>query len=121
MALDRKTSVAVGLGAMGLVWGVYGQVCPKVADLRVGTPNDADATSAEKAARWTSGALVVGISLITRDATVFIMGGVAVVAFSWLHRHANAVNPTMGSAVTPSSRSVHAAPDGVTAGYSPAS
>jgi hypothetical protein len=119
MSLPRQQAVGVGLATMGLVWGVYGQIMPSVADLRTGPSGETNATSAEKAARWTSGILVVGIGAITRDATVFIMGGVAVIAFSWLHRHANMVNPSMGSAVLPSSRRVHESTDGVSAGYTP--
>lgn len=106
MALERKTSVAVGLATMGLVWGVYGQVLPRVADLRAGDAHNDQAASAEKAARWTSGGLVVGVSLITKDPTVFIMGAVAVIAFSWLHRHANAIDPQLGTTVIPSSRAM---------------
>lgn len=117
--LDSKTSVAVGLGAMALVWGIYGQVVPKVADLRVSSANDRDAAAAEKAARWASGGAVVALSLITRDPTVFILGGSAVVLFSWLHRHANAVDPMTKTPIIPSSRAVVHAADGLPAGYSP--
>jgi hypothetical protein len=117
--LDSKTSVAVGLGAMGLVWGIYGQVVPKVADLRVSGANDRDAAAAEKAARWASGGAVVALSLITRDATVFILGGSAVVLFSWLHRHANAVDPMTKTPIIPSSRMTVHAGDGLPVGYSP--
>lgn len=117
--LDSKTSVAIGLGTMGLVWGIYGQVVPKVADLRVHASNDRDAASAEKAARWTSGGAVVAIALITRDPTVFIMGGTAVIAFSWLHRHANAVDPMTKTPIIPSSRETMHAGDGTPGGYTP--
>lgn len=120
MSLPREQAVGVGLATMGLVWGVYGQIMPPVADLRVGPAGETNATAAEKAARWTSGIMVVGVSLVTRDATVFIMGGIAVIAFSWLHRHANMVNPTSGSAVMPSARMVHESTDGTSAGYTPA-
>lgn len=106
--LDRKTSVAIGLASVGVVWGVYQQVVPRVCDIRACTPGDTNLAAAEKAARWTSGAIVVGIALITRDATVFVMGGGAVVAFSWLHREANMVDP-MSATLTPASpaRSIH--------------
>ena len=102
--LDRKTSVGVGVATMGLVWGVYNQVCPKVADLRASRSGDAAAAASEKTARWTAGMLVVGVSLLTRDATVFILGGTAVVAFSWMHRHANMVNPNTGASTMPTAR-----------------
>ena len=119
MALDRKTSVGVGLATMALVWGTYSQVTPKVVDLRVGRAGDHDAAAAEKVARWTAGGLVVVISVLSKDATVFIMGGTAVIAFSWMHRHANLVNPETGMASVPSSRELMHAGVGDAAGYGP--
>ena len=114
--LDSKTSLAIGLGSMGLVWGIYGQVVPNVADLRVGAANDPDARSAEKAARWASAGSVIAISLIAKDATVFVMGGAMVIVMSWLHRHANAVDPNTKSPIVPSSQDlIHALDEG--AGY----
>jgi hypothetical protein len=94
---------------MGLVWGIYGQVVPSVADLRVSGANDPDAGSAEKAARWASALAVTAISLIAKDGTVFVMGGSMVIVMSWLHRHANAVDPQTKSPIMPSSQDmVHA-------------
>ena len=119
MSLDRKTSVGVGLATIGLVAVTYGQFCPNAADLRAGTPNDRMASGSEKAARWTAGALVTLVSLITKDPTVFVMGGSAVVAYSWQHRYANMVNPMTASALIPSSRQTVHAGDGLPAGYAP--
>jgi len=120
MALDRKTSVGVGLATMGLVAVTYTQVCPKVADLRVGRAQHPDAVASERAARWTSGGMVVGVALITRDPTVFIMGAVAVISYSWLHRFAAARDPITASTqfVTAPPVSQHAG-DGMASGYTP--
>jgi hypothetical protein len=115
MALKRETSVGVGLAVMGLSWAVYTQVTPRVADLRVSRPNEVNALAAEKTARWTAGAIVVGVSLVTRDATVFIMGGIMVVALSWMHRQANMVNPATAGAFAPIAPGIHIA-DGMPAG-----
>ena len=61
--------------------------------------------------------ILAAVSLIAKDATVFIMGASMVVAMSWMHRQANHVDGAKGSAVTPSSRkSIHDVPN---AGYSP--
>ncbi len=117
MALDRKTSVGVGLAAAGLVWAIYYQTVPRIADVRVAPAGDRDIHAAEKAARWTSAGLVVALALITMDATVAVIGGSAVVAESWLYRHANTVDPTMGKAYSPQSREmIHVADS---AGYTP--
>lgn len=120
MALERKTSVGVGLGAIAVVWGIYNQSLPTVADARVAQPANTDLAAAEKSARWTAGAVVTGLALITWDATVFIFGAGALIAFSWMHRHANQVNPAQGAAYLPSSRAQ--SPDGsavVDNGYLP--
>src|SRR6185369_8918711 len=78
----------------GLTYGIYNQALPPLVDQRSAPMNESDSTQAEKTARWTAGGMVVAVSLITMDATVFIIGGLSVVAFSWMYRHANmGVNP----------------------------
>lgn len=119
-ALNRPTSVGVGLATIALVGFTYGQFCPKVAELRSVAPANREAQGSEKAARWTAGALVVLVSVISRDVTVFVMGGGALIAFSWQHRYADAYNPEMGAASSgPSSRALVHAGDGLHAGYTP--
>lgn len=119
--LDRKTSVAVGLGAIATVYGVYDLIMPEVTNVRAEESGDMHITAAEKSARWTSGALVVGMTLITRDTTVFIMGASMVIALSWAYRHANQVDPTRGNAMIPSSASMVHRNDAVGSNaYSPA-
>lgn len=119
MGLDRKTGVGVGLGTMGIVWGVYGQALPPLADVRTGRPNDSHAAAAEKAARWVSAGLVTAVALITQDKTVFILGATAVIAFSVLYRHANMVEPESSRSMLPSSRTVVHSSGSDTAGTTP--
>jgi hypothetical protein len=119
--LDRKTSLAVGLGTAALVYGIYDLVMPEVTNIRAEEAGDAHVASAEKTARWTSGGAVVGITLITRDTTVFIISAGMVVLLSWAYRHANQVDPTRGNAMMPSSASmVHRNDDVRSQSYSPA-
>lgn len=119
MSLKRESSVGVGLATMGLVYATYSQVTPRIIDMRVSRPDEPNAAAAEKVARWTAGAMVVGISLITQDGTVFIMGGLAVVAFSWMTRHANHVQPSMTGKFMPTAPQASPMTDGVAAGFSP--
>lgn len=108
MALPRGQAVGVGLATMGLVWAVYQQATPNISDLRVSAPNSPDAAGAEKAARWASAAMVVGVAAITRDTTVFIMGGLAVITLSWMSRHANYSDPAVVGGYKPTApMSVH--------------
>lgn len=113
--LPRNQSVGVGLATMALAWAVYTQTCPRIADLRVSKSSDMQANSAEKTARWTAGAIVVGVAAITRDATVFIMGGTMVIALSWMHRQANHVDPMSAHGYAPTAPSIHSG-DGMPSG-----
>lgn len=119
MALKREFSLGVGLATAALVWGIYSTALPSIADVRVSQPNDRDAAAAERAASWTAAAAVAGISLIAKDPTVFVLGGSMVVVMSWWHRHSNQYNPSLGSAVMPSTRAVMSNAMNSGAGYTP--
>src|SRR4029453_2490924 len=99
MALRPEASVMVGLATATLVYGVYSAALPPVADVRVADPNNPDIESAERLAAWTSAAAVAGISLITKDSTVFVIGGTMAIVLSWWHRHADQVSPLTHKAV----------------------
>lgn len=120
MALPRTVSLGTGLAVVGLVWGIYNAATPTIADIRVADPEDRDIASAERTATWISAAVVSGVSLIAKDPTVFVLGGSMVVALAWWHRHSNHFNPSLGSAIMPSSRQVQVDSMAVDAGYSPA-
>lgn len=99
MALKPEISLGVGLATATVVYGIYMNALPPVVDLRATPANDDQVASTEKAAAWTAAAVVAGISLIAKDATVFIIGGGMIVALSWWNKHANMVNPEFGLAV----------------------
>jgi hypothetical protein len=69
-----------------------------MADIRVGAPNDDQIDRGERAASWLSVGVVSAISLLTKDPTIFIIGGMATVAMAWWTRHSNALNPLIGMA-----------------------
>jgi hypothetical protein len=97
--LKPEVSLGVGLATATVVYGIYMNALPPVVDLRTTPANNEDVASTEKAAAWTAAAIVAGISLIAKDATVFIIGGGMVIALSWWNKHANMVNPEFGLAV----------------------
>lgn len=117
--LKREVSLGVGLATMALVYGVYQGAMPSVAEARATPAGDTTLASTERAATWTAGAVVAGVSLIARDPTVFILGGSALVIMAWWHRHANQHDPTQGAATLPSSRQVQSELMSDGAGYSP--
>ncbi len=98
MALPIEHSVLGAVAVGAVVIGVYDYALPKLADTRVSPANDQDLASAEKAAAWSTAAFVAAISLVAKDPTIFVTGGLLIVGLSWLHRHANAVNPLTGRA-----------------------
>jgi hypothetical protein len=90
---------------MGITAFIYNQSVPLLVDQRVAPLNEEHSTASEKTARWVSASLVGLVSLVTMDATVFVLGGASVIAFSWMYRHANmGVNP-QGPTSIPSGRS----------------
>lgn len=98
MSLKPETSVMVGLGLAAGVAAIYSNALPTIADLRVGQQGDRDAASAEKGAAWTAAALVGGVAYITQDGSVLVIGGVTWLFMTWLHKHANEVDPRTGKA-----------------------
>jgi hypothetical protein len=101
MGLKPEVSLGVGLATAAVVYGVYSNATPTIADIRSGASGDNTIDGTRKAAAWLSAAVVAGISLIARDPTVFVLGGSMVVGLDWLHRHANEVNPDTGRATLP--------------------
>jgi hypothetical protein len=96
MALKREVSLGVGLATAALVWGIYNSALPSVAEARVSSPHDSDLSGTERAAAWTAAAAVAGVSLLSRDPTVFVLGGGMIVVLSWWHRHANHFDAQIG-------------------------
>lgn len=120
MALKtREASLGLGIATAALGLVVFQNAMPSVAEARSAAPNDRELSGAERAATWKAAVLVAAVALLAGDATVFIIGGAAVVGEAWVHRHANVYNPQQGSAMMPSSRQVQTEINSADAGYSP--
>lgn len=98
MALKPEISLGVGLATATVVYGIYMQATPSIADIRVAGAQDDNIDSARKAAAWTAAAVVGAISLLAKDATVFVLGGGMIIGLDWWTRHANLVDPLTGRA-----------------------
>ena len=101
MPLKPEVSIMTGLTVGALVFTIYSRALPADVDMRVAQPHDTDIEASRKKAAYTAAAAVAGISLIAKDATVFILGGSMVIAVDWWTRHSNAVNPELGRAFIP--------------------
>ena len=98
MALKAEASLTVALATGTLVYAIFQNATPTIADQRSVDQFNADLESAERQASWTAAAAVAGISLISRDPNPFIFGGAMVIVLAWAHRHADMVNPLTGKA-----------------------
>lgn len=97
--LKPEVSIPVALATGTLVYAIYSNSTPSLADIRTADQFNADVSSTRKQAAWTSAAVVAGISLITKDPNPFILGGALIIGMDWAHRHADMVNPLTGRAV----------------------
>lgn len=98
--LKPEVSLPVGLATAAVVYAIYSNATPTIADIRSAPPGDKTINSSRRAASWTAAGVVAAISLIARDPTIFVLGAGSVVALDWWTRHANQVNPLTGKATT---------------------
>lgn len=99
MALPPEASVGTGLACAALVYSIHQAASPSLADIRTISPDNPDIDGTRKTATWIGLGVVSAISLLTKDMTVFIIGGSAVVACDWWTRHANAYDPQIRTAL----------------------
>jgi H+/gluconate symporter-like permease len=96
MALAKENSLLLGVAVAAGAWAVHANLTPSLADVRVAAPLDRDVAASERTATGLALGLVTAVSVLAQDATVFIIGGSAVIATAWAYRHANVVNPDTG-------------------------
>lgn len=97
--LKPDVSLSVALATGTLVYAIYTNATPSIADIRSVDQNNIDIAASERQATWTAAAAVAGISLVSQDPGPFIFGGLMVIVMAWAHRHANLVNPLTGKAL----------------------
>lgn len=97
--LKPEGSLMLGTAVAAMAYGVYNFSVPNTAVITSTLPHDASIESARKKAAWASAAVVGAISVLAKDKTVFILGGLVVVILDWHTRHANAVHPETGKVV----------------------
>lgn len=101
--LKPEGSVAMGIATGVLVYAVYDRALPDAATMHATKPYDVNIEAGRRKAGWTAAGVVAAVSLLTRDANVFILGGVVLVALDVHARHANVTDPSTGSLVAPES------------------
>lgn len=116
--LGKDAALTVSLATGALVYSVYSNATPTLADIRAGSDNDEQMYRTSRGAFLLSLGVASAVSLLAGDPTIFCIGGGTAVALEWMHRHANAVDPESGRAVIPLQYVADSAPvtDGQLAG-----
>lgn len=99
--LKPEASVVAGLATVGAVYGVYQLNVGNVAQAHATTPNHPVLESSRKKAGWEALVLVAGLTLITKDANIGILGGGAIIAMELSYRHGIMADTTTGKMSSP--------------------
>ena len=89
-------SLTVGLAVGAMAYGIYNFSLPTGAIMNATQPQSLDIESARKKAAWSTVTIVSFVSLIAKDKTIFILGGLVIVALDVHARLANATTPGTG-------------------------
>ncbi|HEX4661901.1 MAG TPA: hypothetical protein VH307_31280 [Streptosporangiaceae bacterium] len=108
MAEKGSDALITGLATAAVVYGIYQVHLPTVAGARASSPDNQHLETARKSSTWTAAGVVVGATLLGKAgvgsgfaSTVFIMGGVVVIALDFAHRLANKTDNQSGKIIQP--------------------
>lgn len=94
--LKQEDALLTGLAVAAVVGGIYAVHLPTVASARASQPGNIHMNSGRSSATLTASIVVVGASLLAKDPTVFVIGGVLVIALDTAHRLANSTDNRNG-------------------------
>lgn len=103
--LKPEGSIVSGIAVAGSVWAIYNMNVGPVSTAHASDPNHGSLESSRKKAGYTSFIFVAGVTLITRDANVGLLGFASIVAMELEYRHAIMANPATGQMVPPAGSS----------------
>jgi len=102
--LSGENSIITSLATVGLVVGVYQATVGPVSDVHATDAGDVNLTKATRKAGVVSLAAVFGLSALSHDMNILILGGAAIIAEELCYRHALLSTPHTGQLqVTPAS------------------
>lgn len=97
--LKPEGSIVAGIATGALVIAIYQMNVGNVVQIHMTPAHDRNVASSRKKAAIQSVAAVSAISLLTKDTTIFILGGGIVFLLDWHVRHAHAAAPDTGQLV----------------------
>lgn len=89
-------SMTISLATAAGVLVIYSGKVGPVADVHTTTPGDPSVNASIKKAGWESILLVAGMTLLSRDLNVAIMGGAAIVLEHTMYLHGEMASPANG-------------------------
>jgi hypothetical protein len=98
--LKPDGSIGVGLATAGLVAGIYALTMPSTAQVHATDAGDINISAARKKATYTAATVLSGVTILTKDVNVFVLGGIVLFALDFNARHANSTDPDTGSLVS---------------------
>ena len=98
--LKQEDARLTGLAVAAVDGGIYAVHVPTVAAARASAAGNKHIEASRKSATWTAAVVVVGASALAKDPTVFVIGGVVVIALDFAHRIANATDRQSGQVAT---------------------
>lgn len=99
--LKPEGSIGLGIATGVLVYAVYDRSLPPMAVTNATPAHDINIEAARKAAALTSAAILAGVTLLTRDVNVFILGSAVLIGLDWHTRVANSRANDTGQIVSP--------------------
>lgn len=96
-----EISIPAALATGTVVIALYQRGMPPALDVRAAQVGDRNVEAVRKQNAWLAAATVSAISLIAKDATVFIVGGAMVVVLDWMTRANIWTNPVTGNVEGP--------------------
>lgn len=111
--LKPEGSVTAGLATVASVYGIYQLNVGPVSQAQATDPNHPVLESTRKKAGYSSLLLVSALSLITRDANIFILGAGTIMVMELSYRHAIMAEPGSGKIQNPSPEVAYAPAENV--------
>jgi hypothetical protein len=93
-------SVTVAIATGILIYSIYDRALPDAATMHATDANNINLDAARRKATITAAGALSGVTLITRDINVWILGSAILFALDFHARHANASNPDTGALVS---------------------
>lgn len=98
--LKPNEQIVTSAAVAAAVYAIFQVNAPNLADVKAsapGGPASLNTFKSVKMATYTSVALVAGLGILAKDPTIYIVGGLVVVAEAWKFHHANATHQMAGN------------------------